>query len=67
MTYKYYSLLRPISMGTCPTDNVKSFANYNDRKYVESIGKYAWGEVFYTKKLKHPEDYDFEEDKWLEL
>lgn len=48
-------------------ENVKGFVNYADRKYIEGINRHAWGEIYYTKRLPHPEDYDLEEDTWSEL
>lgn len=45
--YVYYSLHRPVSIGTFPRDGMVSFENYDNRTYVESIGREAWAELHY--------------------
>lgn len=52
MNYKYYSIMRPVSIGTFPPDNLKAFMNYKSRKMVPEIGREAWGEIHYTERLK---------------
>ena len=44
-----YSLYRPVSIGTYPSDyTVKAITNYDRRMYVEAIGRNAWGHVDYA-------------------
>ena len=57
MSYKYYSVLRPVGIGTCP-DNFSGFYNYQYRTYVDEIGREAWGWVEYAEPLDCPEKYD---------
>lgn len=59
--YKYYSLHRPIDLGTYPKENMIDFLNYNTRTFVENIGQLAWAEIFYSQPLteKQINDYEF--------
>ena len=41
--YKYYSLIRPISIGTIPDCTIREVVNFNQRQYVEEIMRQAWG------------------------
>lgn len=58
-TYKYYSLRRPVGIGTCPK-NFIDIKNYNERIQVMQNGKMAWGEVTYNRKLTEKEIRDYE-------
>lgn len=49
--FKYYSILRPVGIGTYPRDGMTGFRNYDKRVYVESIDREAWGEIYYSKRL----------------
>lgn len=49
--FKYYSILRPVGIGTYPKDGMTGFRNYDKRVYVESIDREAWGEIYYSKRL----------------
>lgn len=49
--FKYYSILRPVGIGTYPKDGMTGFKNYDKRTYVESIDREAWGEIYYSKRL----------------
>ena len=59
-TYRYYSIFRPVSIGTAPKEGQISFHNFDQREYVESIGREAWGYVEYDAPLtkKQPFQYD---------
>ena len=57
MSYKYYSVLRPVGIGTCP-DNFIEFYNFQHRTYVDEIGREAWGWVEYAEPLENPYMYD---------
>ena len=39
--YKYYSLLRPVSVGTVPNCTISEMINFNQRKYVDEIQREA--------------------------
>ena len=41
--YKYYSVIRPISIGTIPDCTIREVVNFNQRQYVEEIMRQAWG------------------------
>lgn len=41
--YKYYSLLRPVSVGTVPNCTISEMVNFDQRKYVDEIQREAWG------------------------
>lgn len=57
--YKYYSLRRPVDIGTCPSGFIKK-ENYGSRKSVMNHTASAWGEVVYNRKLTEKEIYDYE-------
>ena len=60
MAYRYYSILRPVSIGTYPKDGVILFENYNSRIPVKEIDHMAWGYIDYDRKLtdKEADNYD---------
>ncbi len=55
---KYYSILRPVSIGTQPKNGFMDFINYEDRTGVE--GKEVWAELYYNRELSAEEmkEYD---------
>lgn len=63
--YRYYSVLRPVSIGTIPTVHKLTFRNFMQRQYVESIGREAWGYVEYDSPLTEEEasQYDLIPEK----
>lgn len=54
---RYYSTLRPVGPGTVPR-GFATFRNYDQPKFIEEIGRKAWGYVEYEKPLARPEDWD---------
>lgn len=60
--YKYYLLLRGRSIGTQP-DGAVGWTDYTARKFVPEIGREAWGELYYNRKLTEHEvrSYDLYE------
>lgn len=52
--YKYYLLLRGRSIGTQP-DGYVGWTDYTARKEVPEIGRSAWGELYYDRKLTDDE------------
>lgn len=61
--YKYYSTQRPISIGTYSRNNNISIENYDEKKFVNEIGREAYGELIYNAPLnkKQMEDYELVE------
>lgn len=55
---KYYSTLRPVSMGTQPINGFMDFINYDGR--TEAGEKMVWAELYYNRELTEKEmrDYD---------
>lgn len=66
--YKYYSLQRPVSIGTYPKQGMIEFKNYDERMYVPEICRKAWGELWYERRLENDEawSYDLLESPWNE-
>lgn len=61
MTYRYYSALRPISLGTTPSDAVfDEVVNFDRRQFVPEIKREAWGyfEAAAPLSLKACDDCD---------
>ena len=54
---KYYSLLRPVSIGTHPK-GIEDFINYDER--MEVNGRTVWAEVYYSRELTEKELADYE-------
>lgn len=55
---RYYMVLRPVSIGTCPKNGMMDFINYNKRTEVN--GRMVWAEVYYNRKLTDEELKAFE-------
>ena len=55
---KYYSLLRPVSIGTHPKNGMMDFINYDTR--IEVNGHKVWAEIYYSRELTEKERKDFE-------
>ena len=55
---KYYSLLRPVSIGTHPKNGMEDFINYDTRTEVN--GRMVWAEIYYSKELTEKELADYE-------
>ena len=59
MSILYYSVNRPITPGSIPNDKrITNIVNYGEKKYVEAIGREAWGHVEATFPLRDYEDYE---------
>ena len=56
--YKYYSLLRPVSIGTHPKKGMMDFINYDSRTEVE--GHMVWAEIYYNRELTTKELAEYE-------
>lgn len=55
---KYYSLLRPVSIGTHPKNGLEDFINYSTRTEVN--GRMVWAELYYSRELTEKELTDYE-------
>lgn len=55
---KYYLTLRPVSIGTQPTNGMMDFINYDKR--TEANGHMVWAEIYYNRELtvKELQEYD---------
>lgn len=61
---RYYSIIRPISVGTIPNDGkVMNIVNFDKRKYCPEIGREAWGYFEYDGVLRDYVNYDLIEQK----
>lgn len=56
--YKYYSVMRPVSVGTHPKIGMMDFINYDTRTEVN--GRNVWAELYYNRQLTQKEMEDFE-------
>lgn len=56
--YKYYSIMRPVSIGTHPKDGMMDFINYDIKKEIN--GHMVWAELYYNRELTQKEMEDFE-------
>lgn len=50
MNYFYFTIHRPVGLGTCP-ENFIWCNNFAERKYIPCIGWKAWGVLQYNKML----------------
>jgi hypothetical protein len=52
MANRYYSIMRPIGIGTFPPGaHVTNIVNFHERKYVPEIGREAWGYIEFSHTL----------------
>ena len=58
--YKYYSIHRPVSIGTYPKKGMQYFMNFDFRAHVEKINRDAWGWLAYDRPLTEKECRDYE-------
>lgn len=56
--HKYYSIMRPVSIGTHPKNGMMDFINYDTRTEVN--GHMVWAELYYNRELTQKETEDFE-------
>lgn len=58
--YKYFTILRPVSIGTFPKEGFVDFVNYDNRRYVPEIDHNAWGYLLYDRELSEKEIYSYD-------
>ena len=56
----YYTTQRPPAPGAQPKRGLLKFFVYENRLYVEAIGRFAWGSVVYDRPLTAEEIDDYE-------
>ena len=56
--HKYYSVMRPVSIGTHHKNGMMDFINYDTRTEVN--GRMVWAEIYYNRELTQKEMEDFE-------
>lgn len=59
---KYYSVMRPVSIGTAPKSGMMDFINYDDRTEIRTNNGIvrAWAELYYNRELTEQEVRDYE-------
>lgn len=59
---KYYSVMRPVSLGTVPKSGMMDFINYDNRTEIQTKNGaiQAWAEVYYNRELEEQELRDYE-------
>lgn len=61
MKYRYFSTMRPVSIGTYPNNGkVVEIHNFDTRQMVKSIGREAWGYIDYSEPLTEKQISDYE-------
>lgn len=61
MSNRYYSIMRPIGIGTYPTGaRVTNIVNFHERKYVDEIGREAWGYIEFSHTLSKQNQIAYE-------
>ena len=57
---RYYSICRPVSIGTYPREGVIRIENFDDKEYCIDIKRGAWGIIEYNRTLTEEELLMFE-------
>lgn len=57
---KYYSVMRPVSIGTFPREGVEEIVNFDNRTYCHEINREAWGYIEYNRELSEEEVAEYE-------
>lgn len=60
--YRYYLTLRPPSPGAQPKGFINA-VSFDEKKYIDDIGREAWGYVEYDRPIENPEEWDMVPDK----
>ena len=61
MAYRYFSPMRPISIGTYPAGaHIVNICNFGCRKYVDEIGREAWGYIDFAHTLSKQNQMNYE-------
>ncbi len=59
---KYYSIMRPVGIGTASKQGMMDFINYDDRTEIQTVHGIirAWAEIYYNRDLTEQELHDYE-------
>lgn len=59
---KYYSVMRPVSIGTAPKSGMMDFINYNNKTEIQTNNGVvrAWAELYYNRELTEQEMKEYE-------
>lgn len=59
---KYYSVMRPVSIGTAPKSGMMDFINYDNRMEIQANNGVirVWAEIYYNRELTEQEIKDYE-------
>ncbi len=59
---KYYSIIRPVGIGTAPKSGMMDFINYDDKMEIRTNNGIirAWAEIYYNRELTERELRDYE-------
>lgn len=59
---KYYSVMRPVSLGTAPKSGMMDFINYDYRTEIRTNNGtvWAWAELYYNRELTEQEMKNYE-------
>lgn len=57
---KYYSVMRPVSIGTFPREGADEIVNFDNRTYCPEINCEAWGYIEYNRELSEEEVAEYE-------
>lgn len=61
MKYRYFSTMRPVSIGTYPNNGkVVEIHNFDSRKMVSKIQREAWGYIDYSEPLTEKEALSYD-------
>lgn len=55
---KYYAIMRPVSIGTQPSQDFMDYINYDNRTEID--GKMVWAELYYNRELTESEMKQYE-------
>ena len=58
--FRYYSTLRPVSIGTFPKAGMIQFENYGYRREDNPSGRPAWGHLDYDRQLTMKEAFNYD-------
>ena len=60
MMKRYYSIMRPVSIGTYPRNGAEEIVNFDNRTFCPEINREAWGYIEYSRELSEEEAADYE-------
>lgn len=60
IVYRYYCRFRPPMPGAIPRKGLLSTYNFDERKYIPTIEKRAYGYAIYDRQLTEKEISDYE-------